>query len=532
MQITSQTVRTNEDQASLSFRTRMWYLIAMGLLVSLPYFWLSRHFAFPVVQVPATGIDRSLPFVPFAGWLYVSLYVQLALPLLLVRDAGRARHMVFGFGWIAVVSHLAFFFWPTSVPAFSSSASSLPLRLVAAADTWGNALPSLHASLAVYCALCATTLLKSRRSRLGLRAWTFLILLSTLLTKRHELVDIVAGAVLGAFAYWALYRRRQKELPYCEAWQSTTDTRKMLSQGLEAELAPLLLSDWRKRALELACFFTLGAIGLGLTLSGLAGSRWLLPVGIFVSSLALNAFVLLMHDGMHFTLFRNRRWNRFGSVLLGSTFFMSFTAYRVLHTRHHKFLGDPRDPDDYQNYVRPRALLWFLHFVRLTVGSLLYLALIPFLALKYGTDRDRRRILSEYVFLLAVYSALLRFVPAQTLFYAWFVPLLMVGSFTAVRGFTQHGITDATDPLLASRTVLPNPIVGFLLLHENYHLEHHLFPEVPSYHLPRLHQLIWRRLPRAVSGRSYLGFLAKFLRATPSMNEAPIGLEHPSKGPA
>jgi fatty acid desaturase len=103
------------------------------------------------------------------------------------------------------------------------------------------------------------------------------------------------------------------------------------------------------------------------------------------------------------------------------------------------------------------------------------------------------------------------------------VPLLLVGSLTAIRGFTQHGITEAADPYLASRTMLPNPIVAFFLLNENYHLEHHLFPEVPSYHLPKLHQLIWWRLPRAVSGTSYLAFLAAFLKATPRMDETPIG---------
>jgi fatty acid desaturase len=75
--------------------------------------------------------------------------------------------------------------------------------------------------------------------------------------------------------------------------------------------------------------------------------------------------------------------------------------------------------------------------------------------------------------------------------------------------------------------MLPNPVVAFLLLNENYHLEHHLFPEVHSYHLPKLHQLIWRRLPRAVSGSSYLAFLAAFLKATPRMDETPIGLVTP-----
>jgi len=36
-------------------------------------------------------------------------------------------------------------------------------------------------------------------------------------------------------------------------------------------------------------------------------------------------------------------------------------------------------------------------------------------------------------------------------------------------------------------------------------------------------------LPRAVSGTSYLAFMAAFLRATPHMDETPIGLVTPGK---
>src|SRR5262249_22939297 len=139
-------------------------------------------------------------------------------------------------------------------------------------------------------------------------------------------------------------------------------------------------------------------------------------------------------------------------------------------------------------------------------------------------------IVIEYTLLVAIYSVLLRTVSSRELLVVWFVPLLLVGALTAIRGFTQHGITEATDPYLASRTMLPGPIVSFFLLHENYHLEHHLFPEIPSYNLPALHRLIWHRLPRAVSGRSYLAFLAAFVRATPRLDETPIGLVTPGKG--
>lgn len=319
----------------------------------------------------------------------------------------------------------------------------------------------------------------------------------------------------------------------CRALEDTVRARRTLAHGIEAEIAELARTNWRKRAVEFLCFGSLGVGSVWLTVSSwAAGQTWLTAPGVLGTALALNAFVLLMHDGMHSTLFRDRHWNRFGSVLLGSTFLMSFSAYRVMHTRHHTFLGDARDPDDYRNYVRRQPFLWYLHFVRLMVGPSLYLVLIPAMALRHGSNRDRRQIFREYLFLFALYGLLLRLVPAPLLLVAWLIPLVIVGVFTAIRGFTQHGITDASDPYLASRTIMPNRIIGFLLLHENYHLEHHLFPEVPSYHLPQLHKLIWSRLPRAVSGRSYLGFLVRFLRATRHLDETPIGLEEPVERPA
>jgi fatty acid desaturase len=67
-------------------------------------------------------------------------------------------------------------------------------------------------------------------------------------------------------------------------------------------------------------------------------------------------------------------------------------------------------------------------------------------------------------------------------------------------------------------------VVSFLLLNENYHLEHHLFPEVPSYNLPRLRALLNDRLPHSVEARSYsrflAGFVARFLRG----DESPMGI--------
>ena len=64
-------------------------------------------------------------------------------------------------------------------------------------------------------------------------------------------------------------------------------------------------------------------------------------------------------------------------------------------------------------------------------------------------------------------------------------------------GVTQHaGLQeDVLDHRLNTRTVYMNPIFRFLYSNMNYHLEHHLFPDVPYYSLPALHAELRPYLP-------------------------------------
>ena len=319
----------------------------------------------------------------------------------------------------------------------------------------------------------------------------------------------------------------------CSPCPSEWEARAHVAAGFAGRLDELRRFDLRKRLGELALFVALWPCSAATTLAAF----YLLPpgplhsalivAGIVGSAVALNAFVLLLHEGMHHTLFRRPFWNRWVSVLLGAPVLMSFSAYQVMHLRHHAFLGDPRDPDDYHNYTRGRRRVWLMHTCRLLFGAFLYLLMIPLLALRFGSRSELRRLCEEYAVLVALYTAVALTVPGMVLLLGWFLPVVLVAYMTNIRGFAQHGLTDAHDPYLASRTMKPHPVIAFCLLSENYHLEHHLFPEVPSYHLAELHRLIWPRLPRAVTGTSYLGFLAHFLRRTPMLDESPYGLIAP-----
>jgi fatty acid desaturase len=219
-------------------------------------------------------------------------------------------------------------------------------------------------------------------------------------------------------------------------------------------------------------------------------------------------------------------------VLLGACAFISFSAYQTLHERHHVFLGDARDPDDYHNYSGDRRLVWLMHYVRLFLGSFLYVLLIPVVVARRGQPRDRRRVAVEYGVLAAIYTTAWVTVPHAILVHCWLIPFVPAGLMFNLRSLAAHGIGDTTDPFLASRSIDASPLVAFLFRNENFHLEHHLFPEVPSYNLKTLHGLVFHRMPRAATASSYLGFLAQFVRQSLRFDDSPIGVVSPATVPS
>jgi len=89
------------------------------------------------------------------------------------------------------------------------------------------------------------------------------------------------------------------------------------------------------------------------------------------------------------------------------------------------------------------------------------------------------------------------------------IPFLLIGGpriygcwHFIMTGLLQHGglAEDVLDHRLNSRTVYMNPVSRFIYMNMNYHVEHHMFPMVPYYNLPRLHELIKHDLPRPNTG--------------------------------
>ena len=309
---------------------------------------------------------------------------------------------------------------------------------------------------------------------------------------------------------------------------STLDARRSLSNGIESEMVLLRQLHAGRRLAEIAFFVVvwiasgwLGIVALGTP--GMTG--WIARVvAIAAAAAALNAFYLLSHEGHHHLLFRDGIANHIANIVLCVPLLHSPSAYRVLHELHHRFLGGPGDPDEYRNYSGNPRVRWALQWVRLTIGTLVYMPLIPVVAWRRAETATRRWIAVEYGGMSLVWIAIFATVPLPVLLQVWLIPGIVVGYISAVRALAQHALTDHADPLLASRSVRSNRIVSFLLLNENYHLEHHLFPEVPSYHLPRLHALLRPRLHRTVEAPSYSRFMAGFIGRSLHGDESPMDL--------
>jgi fatty acid desaturase len=313
--------------------------------------------------------------------------------------------------------------------------------------------------------------------------------------------------------------------------QATLAARARVSIGLESDLAALRRQRPLRRLAEIAFFSALWAAAIAIGVAGLStpgAAGWVLRlVSIAAAAAALNAFYLLSHEGHHHLLFRGAAANHAANVALCVPLLHAPSAYRVLHELHHRYLGGPGDPDEYRNYTGDPRLRWTLQWIRLTIGTLVYMPLIPAVAWRRANAIERRRIALEYGGMTVIWIAVFRLVPLDVLLQVWLIPGVVVGYISAVRALAQHALTDAHDPLLASRSVRSNRLVSFLLLNENYHLEHHLFPEVPSYNLPRLRQALQARLPHTVEAASYSGFLVGFVRRCLRGDESPLGLrEH------
>ncbi len=169
------------------------------------YFHLLRDPVYPTTVMPATALDQLIAFQPGALPIYLSLWLYVSLPPALLAT----RRELYRYGLAMAATCLAglfvFYFWPTATPPSNIDWTLYPdVKLLKSMDASGNACPSLHVASAVFSGIWMQHLLR----RLGApwwplminTAWCIAILYSTLATRQHVAVDVLAGLLLGLLA--------------------------------------------------------------------------------------------------------------------------------------------------------------------------------------------------------------------------------------------------------------------------------------------------------------------------------------------
>lgn len=171
------------------------------------YFFLLKNPAFPVAVMPITVVDEWVGFSPMALIPYFSLWIYCSLPVMVMPE--RIRLISFGvwIGTMCLVALTIFYFLPTAVPVANMDWAQYPgVSFLKEVDAGGNACPSMHVAAAVYSSFWLYWLMSELR--LGWRAhsfqifWGLAIVYSTLATKQHVSLDVLAGIALGIAFAW------------------------------------------------------------------------------------------------------------------------------------------------------------------------------------------------------------------------------------------------------------------------------------------------------------------------------------------
>ena len=174
-----------------------------------------------------------------------------------------------------------------------------------------------------------------------------------------------------------------------------------------------------------------------------------------------------------------RRQTDWALFFSGAILLESGHAYRITHLQHHRlFPNETEDPEGYPAHV---GMLGAILYGPIFLPKLWFWAY----SRQRGRPSQRRWLLAEAavpcatlvtgVLLWTITPYLLAYV-AMALIGSWVYPLLTV--------YLPHRDFGET-PLTQTHT-LRGRIIPALFLELTYHLEHHLYPQVPSHHLKQL----------------------------------------------
>jgi len=216
----------------------------------------------------------------------------------------------------------------------------------------------------------------------------------------------------------------------------------------------------------------------------------------FLAGFAVFDFTVLLHEVVHRAVLpvSSERAYRFLGLLYAMPSGISASQFTRWHLDHHAGLGSYEE-DPKRHYLSPKKNARWLKALYFTP------ALFPiyFRAAKKETisyEPELKKTISRernatIVFQLAILAAIAIIGGPWIAFKLYVVPIFFVFPIAfALNRLGQHYDINPDDPAEWSTLVKGSWFWDAIYLFSNYHLEHHYFPGVPFYNLPRLQKLL------------------------------------------
>lgn len=263
----------------------------------------------------------------------------------------------------------------------------------------------------------------------------------------------------------------------------------------QLRLAPVL-------ALPTAALFMVSMGGIALTwylaLTGVI-PLW---IGAIANGLITYLLFSVIHDAAHKSL-SSVNWinETIGAIGLFFLFpYAPMVLLRWVHNKHHSHANGPKDPDRFEHEAP-----WWQIPIRWTFFDGAYI----WYFVKYGQSVRRKHgteLVIFYSFLFLLFGGAIYFGYGWELFMLWFLPsritLFIIAIVFVILPHHPAVVAQDEDPYMATTMRfgwewLLNP----LLVYQNYHLIHHLYPEIPFYRMHKAYFLKYdeinaHRIPR------------------------------------
>lgn len=192
---------------SLHFRL---VVLALTLLAWLTvYFFVNRLQVEPQSRLDlAMPLDGKIPFVPQLVLVYFSTYIFVIQPFIILTEARHFYWMLASFGSITAIATLIHATVPSKIernetPDTNGLSGKLIHLFQQTCKPHGN-FPSMHVALSVPVVGANFVAVGPIAGSVAL-VWAISIALSTLFTKQHYILDVLAGLAGGALIYTLTY---------------------------------------------------------------------------------------------------------------------------------------------------------------------------------------------------------------------------------------------------------------------------------------------------------------------------------------